>query len=457
MPKYLYLPVEIGSRELNAKLLTAASAAERGFTVLFGFQYHLFQNHEKLPPGLFFSKGSNRIYLKFVPEIRKSGHAFVASEEENFGYCLNEAPVAFNPTELPQNCDLYLCMGACEARYLEGRFGPAFPKALTGNARLDFLRPRLRALSAAAAADIRRQYGKFVLLNMNFGLTNPNVKSSLQKMFELWVTGGIFVSDDPHVRLGQFKEFVQWEMDNSKEMQKLIALLTKRDYTVIIRPHPSESTDSWRTFVAQFNTPRIQVLHGTPLVPFMMACELMIHPGCTTGMEATVLGVPAVSVNAGATNVPNYYVSPKVNPGAATAEEALSLIDQHWSGSDVLTRERGLHMERLSDYCADLSEDVLTADRIVEALDRFADNREFPKDARTVENIQWIAKPDGSGAFDDNHKYRLGKFAITPADVEDTLRNLRSALGRFSGVEAKEVYEGIYRIRNTHGVASQAP
>jgi surface carbohydrate biosynthesis protein len=447
MPKYLYLPIEIGSRELNAKLLTAASAVERGFTVLFGFQYHLFRNHAKLPPGIFFSKGSNKLYLSFVPHMRAAGHAFVASEEENFGYCLNEAPVAFNPAELPANCDLYLCMGACEARYVEGRFGPSFPKVITGNARMDMLRSRMRALSAPAAAEIRKQYGKFVLLNMNFGLTNPNMETSLQGLFNLWVSGGIFVTTDPKVMKQQFMEFVQWERDNSREMQKLIALLATRKIPVVIRPHPSESSESWRAIVGQYDAPHIHVLHGAPLVPYMLACEMMIHPGCTTGMEAAVLGVPAVSVNAGATNVPNYYVSPKVNPGAATAEEALSLIEQHWAGSDVLTRERALHLERLSDYVADLTEDVLTADRIVDALDQFVGERAFPEDGRTVNTIPWATTFEDAESFETNHRYRLAKFAITPADVERTLADFRSALGRFGGVEAKEVYEGIYLIR----------
>jgi hypothetical protein len=256
------------------------------------------------------------------------------------------------------------------------------------------------------------------------------------------------VTEDPKEMMGQFKEYVQWQNDNSAEMQKLIALLAKQDTPVVIRPHPSESADSWRTFVSQFNAPHIQVLEGAPLVPFMMASEAMVHPGCTTGMEAMALGIPTFSMNAGATKVADYYVSPKVNPGATTAVEALGLIEQHWSGSDVLTRDRALYMERLSDYVADLTEDVLSADRIVDALDEYSEGRKLPQDGRTVETIQWATRDDGDAAFEANHKYRLAKFAVTPADIEDTLRDLRAALGRFGGVEAKQVYEGIYLITN---------
>ena len=453
MPKHLYLPIEIGSRELGAKLLTAASAVERGFTVILGFQYHLFMNNARLPPGLFFSKGSNRLFLHFVDNLRKNGHAFVASEEENYGYCLNEAPVAFNPQELPDKCDLYLCLGASEARYLDRRFGSSLHKAITGNARSDFLRPRLRSLFTSAVADIRERYGRHILLNMNFGVTNPNAHSSLQKIFELWVKGGIFVTEDPAERVSQFQEFVQWENDNSAQMQMLVALLSKRTTPVVIRPHPSESAESWRKFVAQFEAPHIHVLDGTPLIPYMLACDVMVHPGCTTGMEALALGVPTICMNAGLTKVPHYYVSPKVNAGTTTAEEAVDLIDMHWKGSDVLTRDKAAQMARLADYVADLDGDVLTADRIVETLDRFAVGREFSEDGRTIANIAWKTVEDGSPEFNATHAYRLSKFAVASKDVDETLRGFRQALGRFHGVRAEEVYEGVYLV---HGASAAA-
>ena len=50
----LYLPIEDASREMGAKILVAAAALQRGFSVVIGQQWLLANNHEAMPLGIMF-------------------------------------------------------------------------------------------------------------------------------------------------------------------------------------------------------------------------------------------------------------------------------------------------------------------------------------------------------------------------------------------------------------------
>ena len=181
----LYFPIEIGMRELTARLLTACAAVERGFRIVLGYQHDLFATAPNLPPGILFSKGTNNIFINRARQLREFGHAFMACEEELFGFCLDLSPLTYNAERLSEVCDLYLCMGRDEADYMTRRYGSKLPTTITGNARTDVLRPNVKGMYSPEANSIRRKYGKFILLNPNFGLINPANRFSIDQWFDI--------------------------------------------------------------------------------------------------------------------------------------------------------------------------------------------------------------------------------------------------------------------------------
>jgi hypothetical protein len=65
------------------------------------------------------------------------------------------------------------------------------------------------------------------------------------------------------------------------------------DYTVVVRPHPTENHAVYQDIAAACQ--RVKVTNEGNVVPWLMACRAVIHNGCTTGVEAYVMGVPAIS------------------------------------------------------------------------------------------------------------------------------------------------------------------
>ena len=68
---------------------------------------------------------------------------------------------------------------------------------------------------------------------------------------------------------------------------------TYPDQTIIVRPHPTENPKIYTELAAGCN--RVKVTNEGNVVPWLMAADVVIHNGCTTGVEAYVMKVPAIS------------------------------------------------------------------------------------------------------------------------------------------------------------------
>jgi hypothetical protein len=65
------------------------------------------------------------------------------------------------------------------------------------------------------------------------------------------------------------------------------------DHKIIVRPHPTENQQVYKDIANDCK--HVQVTNEGNVVPWLMATQVVIHNGCTTGVEAYVMGVPAIS------------------------------------------------------------------------------------------------------------------------------------------------------------------
>jgi hypothetical protein len=98
---------------------------------------------------------------------------------------------------------------------------------------------------------------------------------------------------------GMSREYAQGLSDHKQAVfesfQRLIPKLdqTFQDLNIIIRPHPTEHHDVYQDIAARCS--RVQVTNEGNVVPWILATRLVLHNGCTTGVESFVMGVPAIS------------------------------------------------------------------------------------------------------------------------------------------------------------------
>jgi surface carbohydrate biosynthesis protein len=79
--RIIYLPLEIKSREFSSKLLLAAELCARGIPVVIGQQWMIYNNLDRLPPGVILFKSFNKIHLNAMRTAKQRGF-YVASQEE---------------------------------------------------------------------------------------------------------------------------------------------------------------------------------------------------------------------------------------------------------------------------------------------------------------------------------------------------------------------------------------
>lgn len=64
------------------------------------------------------------------------------------------------------------------------------------------------------------------------------------------------------------------------------------DYTIIVRPHPSELIDTW--IDAANGLDNVKVIREGAVGPWIQGSEFIIHNGCTTAIESYLLEKPVI-------------------------------------------------------------------------------------------------------------------------------------------------------------------
>jgi hypothetical protein len=166
----------------------------------------------------------------------------------------------------------------------------------TGNPRNDMLRPEMRPFYEEEVQALQRQYGDFILVNTNFNHVNAfgpdmNLFQPAKKPGELAKFG--------RAARGMSREYAQglWDHKHAvfKSFQQFLPKLDQAfpDLNIVIRPHPTEGHDVYKDIAARCS--RVHVTNEGNVVPWILASRVVLHNGCTTGLEAFVMGVPAIS------------------------------------------------------------------------------------------------------------------------------------------------------------------
>ena len=177
---WLLLPVEVKVREFHAKVLQAAVAAERGFDVVLGEQNALQRGLPHLPRGLAVDKSVDRSKVPIFRRARALGDRVAAWCEEGLVYRDRDTYLHERVhRESLEQVDRFFAWGDVQqADILRKVPGAAAKIRVTGHPRFDLLRRDLRAVWDGEVADIRRRYGKYILVATNFSRFNCSASAS---------------------------------------------------------------------------------------------------------------------------------------------------------------------------------------------------------------------------------------------------------------------------------------
>lgn len=444
-------------RELDAKLLLACAAAERGFSVVLGSRAFVHFAVADIPRGVYLAKSLRALSEKMFSILRELGHEIVAFDEEALVRFANPVYHARRlSAKAMADVSVLMAWGEDDAEALRSFGGyRGAPIHITGNPRMDLLRQELLPVFKEEADDLRRRFGDLLLVNTNFGAVNAFVPSL--NLMQPDAAGSAF-RPGPNAR-GFSPAFAAGLEAHKRTLfeafERLVPALCDAfpDHTIVVRPHPSEDHGPWRQAVAGHANG--VVVHENTVIPWLLAAKALVHNGCTTAVEAAIAGTPAVAYQPTTAEAFDFHLPNALSARAADVPEVVACLRVALAGALPARAEAA--RRRLLDRHVAALEGALAADRMVDVLvgAGFA-AAPPPRPALALRARGWIrtrrrsakkrrnmrlADHRNSAAF---HHHRFP--GVDVPSLEARIARFGRQLGRFQRVRVTHLSEHLFRL-----------
>lgn len=457
----LIIPVENQVRELDAKILLACVAAERGFSVIIGSRAFVHFEVASVPRGVYLAKSMRSLSNSMFRILRLLGHEIVAWEEEALVHPPPDTyfTLRLSPTTI-RNVSHVFAWGQENVDLLRQypELPANMPIHITGNPRGDILRPEMRPYFDTEVERLRNLYGDFILINTNFTDVNPFIPN-IGLFLPAKGPGG--KSRLGQAGIGMSRQFAEGLWDHKQaileDFQQLIPALEKAfpDLTIIVRPHPSENFKIYNDLAAQCE--RVKVTNEGNVIPWLLAAKTMVHNGCTTGLEAYVLGVPAISYLATFNEYYDYEfqgLPTKLSHQCFSFEELKRTLTQILAGE--LDVAEGEERKALIDYYLAAQNGRLACERIIDVLEESGYGKRQPPASPIGTYVQGWALTKLKAAVTNLNMRRPGpnrlayhnhRFPeISVAEIEQKVARFGQLLNRFSTIRVEQHSKHLFRI-----------
>jgi surface carbohydrate biosynthesis protein len=443
----LILPVETHVRELDGKLLLAAVAAEAGREVILGSQNEIRAKIGRLPQGFFIAKGFASQKAKFMDILTQLGFTILAWDEEGL---VHHAPEIYYKRRISSESLAYLrgvfSWGPDYTKlFSEMPFYDGTPIYETGNPRIDLLDARVREYFRTEALSRRTEHGSYILLNSNFGRVNSAVKRSRDN-------GVAGKPTDPELDK-------KWHADTEHRRQlyhhfrDMFEAVAKAfpERRVILRPHPSERIESWADISER--CPNARVIYEGNVLPWLLGAEALVHNGCMTAIESTLMDKPAICFQPIASAELDWHLPNSISHQAQGVDALIMMLRRHIDGAAPLMVTADQH--RLLDRFVHSDPQRLACDLIVAQLEAIEQKPKgsAPATSRLKGRMRAAVRAAGkklrslrrndiySPWHQDKH---FPDFTLE--EMFARLERLRQATGRFAGVRVEKTGYKLFRL-----------
>ena len=294
----IIFPVEMMARELDFRLVLASLFAQPHHRILLTHASHAIRLATKLRGGgMYVGKniGPTPTYFDDYHLAKENGFVIVHLAEEGAVFMGDEnnwkvdLDQQLNPQFLSHE-DWVATWGDFQRDYYLSK-NIQNPKNIktTGHPRFEIYKGLFKSIYAEEAEKLKSRFGNFVLFNSNLGWPmNPLGYEDTFSAYQGYepqdeIKKQLFVgrwNRQVHV----FAEFIQL-VHNLADKHK--------DLNWVVRPHPSDSMEDFKHIFRGVRN--IYVVREGSVVPWILASSVMLNDGCTTAIEAYMMGKPVVN------------------------------------------------------------------------------------------------------------------------------------------------------------------
>jgi len=446
----LIIPVESYVRELDAKLLLACVAVERGFPVVIGSRAYVHHAMGRFPKGVYLAKSMRKMSDRMFDIIPKLGHEIVAWDEEG----LVRFPDEFYyqrrlSARAVRNVKLLFAWGEDDARAFRAFDGyHGCPIHVTGNPRIDLMRPEMRGFFEREVAELRAEYGEFILVNTNFSGLN-HFHDGLSELTHNLVPKDGVVKDPFMAGRAAFRNEI---LGHFKQMIPALSTALPES-RIVLRPHPSENHRLWREISRDLRN--VEVVNRGNVHPWLMASRALVHNGCTTAVEAAILGTPAVAFQPVTDPIFDMQLPNSLSHRANDLKDLQKTVRSIVAG-EIGPRDDPEARQILAHHVGAL-EGPLASDRMIDVLEAAGYRSRLPEappwsrraGARTHLALRTVVKT--INRYRPGHRNNLAfhrhRFpGVSTAELQAKIEALEAQLGRFAGLRARPIARHLFTI-----------
>ena len=231
------------------------------------------------------------------------------------------------------------------------------------------------------------------------------------------------------------------------------------DYTIVVRPHPTESQQVYHDIAAQCE--RVKVTNAGNVVPWLLAAKALIHNSCTTGVEAHIMRTPAITYRAsinetydfGFYRLPNLISHPCFN-----LEELETALKDILNGTfDPDAADDGNQRQQLVEQYLAAQAGPLACERMVDVIsDMVAGRAELPRPwmgARLFGWSLWAVRTmikrykDSRPGSHNRPEFQRHRYPeITMEDMRERVSRFQKILNDRNDLKIEQIYDKFFRI-----------
>lgn len=361
--KIVFIPIEVKNREYKAKLLLANYFLQAGYSVCIGSLWHMDEFMVNAEDSVYITKDFYKYRFSFLDSLHRNRNFVVGWDEEGLIYDIEEEYVE---TSLNENTlraiDLIITWGKRQKNTIE-KFLRNYTNQICalGNPRLDLL--NFNIVTSAFSSEISyilKEFGSdYILVNSNFNIATRDDYDSKVAIISC---------------NGESKRSIAFV----ERMNRLVNTLAPYFFSaiktiatefpekkIVFRPHPAERLQDVEDIFKNYSN--IYVVKKFSVNPWIACASLVIHSGCTTGMEAAIMGKMAISYQPNISLEYPITIPDQLSKVLNTEDELLSIISSMENKqSSVLNNEQ---KSILGNYVS-FTNNETCSERIVKSIDK---------------------------------------------------------------------------------------
>lgn len=278
MIKHIVFPVETASRELLYKLFLCKEFSEQGYNCFIGNKRVVHKLIGRINNFIYFDKGYHKGVSESIYRMIKEREGVIISLDEEGAVDFNDNSTLLSrySPEMIRSVDHIFLWGYQQLKILEQSYVDTNKITVSGHPRFQLLHQEFRWLYQNQVDEILSKYGDFILVNTNMGFGN-NIK------------GEEFVKENYTSRIKNLENMIEFDKLKKNSIINMVQKLSSTiKNKIIIRPHPEEDLSTYKNALRGLNN--VEVVYEGSVVPWLIACQNLIHTDCTTAIEFYFLG-----------------------------------------------------------------------------------------------------------------------------------------------------------------------